>query len=439
MIYTKNKILIAFISIISFCFIQNSYGQKESNKKVQKVTISAEVVDETGIPVIGAAILANEGATTVFTDESGMFTVEANKISFVLIEAMGFEDYVIDVKKSSSIKKVVLKKIPLFTGEKYMVNEAHGMKSPSRNIVGAITSISGEELIRYPDISLTHALQGQGMGLTAVMGTGGLSNSSSSFYLRGLHSGGYNGVIVIVDGIERPINDLMAEEIESIELLKDATAKIHYGARAANGVILVTTKHGEKFKRTANLSFSSGISLPTHYPEFLNSADYARLYNEARENDGLAPLYTDEDIKGYENSTGENDMFYPNVDYYDYFLRDYGTYTKVTGEFSGGNERAQYSLIFGYQNATGLESVGEDPKNNRFNVRGSLDIDINDYLTGNIGLATRMDYYERGIINHNSTFDYLSGIRPNEFPLVIDTNYVPVDSIGWYGLGASRE
>src|SRR5690606_39011771 len=168
-----------------------------------------------------------------------------------------------------------------------------------RELVGSVGKIWGSDLVSQPDLNVSNALQGRLAGLTVMMNAGGLGNSASSLTVRGLAREGSNGALTVVDGIERPIDFLMAEEIESIEVLKDATSKILYGPRAANGVILVTTKKGKAATKVIEANAEYGMMMTTRMPEFLGSAEYATLYNEARQHDGWSPFYSAQQIDGY--------------------------------------------------------------------------------------------------------------------------------------------
>ena len=189
--------------------------------------------------------------------------------------------------------------------------------------------------------------------------------------------------MVIIDGIERPIDDILPEEIESIEVLKDATAKILYGAAATNGVVLVRTKRGEAHKRIVRVGVEYGVQPSTRVPKYLDSYNYSKLFNEARINDGMNPYYTDTQLEGYRNSSGVNDVLYPNVDYYNEFLLNQNIYRKGTIEFNGGNEGVKYALVGGYTGGSGLEKVGERSALHRMNARGNLDIKITDFSYSN--------------------------------------------------------
>jgi TonB-linked SusC/RagA family outer membrane protein len=305
-----------------------------------------------------------------------------------------------------------------------------------RNNVGAASSIKGSDIESYPDLITGNALQGKLSGLMSIMNVGGLSNNNPLLYIRGLHRETGNNIITIVDGVERNINTLIPEEIDEIQILKDAVTKIMYGPRAANGVLIITTKRGQKNKRVIKANTEYGVGLPVAMPKFINSYDYARLYNEARVNDGLSPLYTPEDLTGYQKSTGANDFRYPNVDYYDYFLREQTEYRKFDFEFSGGNENAQYAFVGGYNGASGLQKVGVNPQRDRFNVRGNLDIKVNNVISTHIGIAGLFDVVSRGSLDHTQTFADLSTHRPNEYPIYIPENLLTPDSVGYPNLGA---
>jgi len=414
------------------------YAQKKANaKKVITVTLKSIVTDENGKPIPNATVSASEGALTVSTADDGSFVVIAKDQSQVLVEALGFEDKMIEVKNNATPDKIVLKKTVLYGGVKDLVILPAGIQDSKRNIVGAVSSIKGEALNMYPDALFSNMLQGKLLGLRADMNAGGLANNPSALSIRGNHRGDNNNIVTIVDGMERPIDDLLPEEVETIEVLKDATAKILYGARAANGVLLITTKHGDQLKRVIKTSVEYGYGQVTNTPQYINSYDYTRLYNQARQHDGLAPLYTAADVEAYKNSTGQNDFRHPNVDFGNYFLKDYNNYRKITTEFSGGNQQTQYSFVAGYTGTDGLQKIGEKPQYGRFNLRGNLDVKINDMISGFIGLAGQFDISRRGPIDHATTYKTIAETRPNEYPLIIDAAIMKPDSAGIPALGAS--
>lgn len=305
------------------------------------------------------------------------------------------------------------------SGESGVHVRPDGGKTGSTELVASVENISGESLRSYPDILLSNSLQGKSAGLIVRMTNNGLGNNEANLFIRGLSTSGNAQAMVIVDGIERPFDDLLAEEIERIEVLKDAPAKILYGPSAANGVLVVTTKRGVSGKQQIRVNAESGVMQATRMPSYLNSYDYATLYNEARANDGLPALYQPYQLEGYRNSTGVNDVLYPDVDYYNYFLKKQSIYKKATLEANGGHKALKYALVAGYLNGGGFENIGESADLTRLNLRGNLDIEVTDYLSVVADVAGRMENRGWGAINSSGIFTQLSTTYPNEYPLTI--------------------
>ena len=434
----KTKKFIKYTNLVLFalmlCSSSTVWAQK---KKVKTVEISSVVKDSSGNVIEGAIIYANEGSSVMRTDADGQFTIKANQGSTILVEADGYDSFIWSLSEIPAKESLVLNSDGIMRSSADKVELPMNVSVDQYNLVGAVSKIDGASLERYTDPLLTNTLQGQAPGLMVNMTEGGMANNSADVFVRGLSRNANNAPIYLVDGIERDYEDLNPEEIETIEILKDATAKILYGSRAANGVVLISTRRGEAYKRVLDAKVDFGVGLVTRMPEFLNSFDYATLYNEAAENDGIAKLYSDDDLEGYKNSTGENDLLYPDVDYYDYFLRNYTTYKKATVNVSGGNENATYSFMGGYMGYRGLQDVGMTPSQDRFNIRANLDMDITSYISAYINMSAIVDSWEFSGLDHWGTFNALSKHRPNEYPLLIGEEYIEAEADGTPALGAS--
>ncbi len=268
-------------------------------------------------------------------------------------------------------------------------NRMDGGTTPRQELTGAIGTVDTESLMKYPDLNLINALQGHAAGLV-IRQEGGSLGRGSSINIRGLHALTSNGAIVVVDGVERPMEDLLPEEIHSIEILKDAAAKVIYGPAAANGVVLITTRRGVMGAKTIRASAEFGFSPSAFTADYLDSYTYATLYNEARANDGLGAYYMPFQLEGYRKSTGPNDMLYPNVDYKDLLLRNSATFLKATFEVNGGTKNILYALNAGYVAGEGLENAGKRSRLDKLNLRANLDIGITDFLTVQADVAGRM-------------------------------------------------
>lgn len=288
-----------------------------------------------------------------------------------------------------------------------------------RAFTGAASKISGEELLRYPDLSLSNTFQGRLAGVYVRSTSSGLGNNTSNIYVRGLSRGSSDGALTLVDGVERPIDFINPEEVASVEVLKDASSKILYGPRAANGIILITTKRGVEGRRVLNVKAEYGMSSTGRMPEFLDSYQYAQLYNEARANDGMSPFYSQQALEGYRNSSGSDDQLYPNVDFYDYFINKSAPIRRASLNYSGGGDNSQFALVLGYTGANGFEKFGKTPTEDRINLRGNLNFRISDDFKAFVDAAGVIDRRVWSGMNQNEVFGAMSTHRPNEYPIFI--------------------
>lgn len=208
-------------------------------------------------------------------------------------------------------------------------------------------------------------------------------------FIGGSNLWNIGSALVLIDGVPRSLVDITSNEIEQISFLKGASAVVLYGSRAANGVILITSKRGKAGDRQSRIRANAGINVPKSYPEYLGSAEYMTYYNQASKNDGLAPLYDDATISNY--ASGSNRYRYPDVNYYssDYLRKVYNTYSG-NGEFSGGNDRARFYAFAGFESQNSLLNIGEgkNEQNSRFNIRGNIDLKLNNAISAYINVST---------------------------------------------------
>jgi len=195
--------------------------------------------------------------------------------------------------------------------------------------------------------------------------------------------------LVMVDGVPRTIDNVISTEIDQITFLKGANAVVLYGSRAANGVILITTKRGKEGDIRSNIRVNGGINVPKSYPEYLGSSEYMTYYNQACKNDGLAALYSDATISNY--ASHSNPYRYPDLDYYSSdYLRKMSNVYSTNAEFSGGNQRARFYALVGLQDQNSLLNFGEGKKekSTRLNVRGNIDLKLNDFISTYVNVST---------------------------------------------------
>ncbi|HTN20505.1 MAG TPA: SusC/RagA family TonB-linked outer membrane protein [Pelobium sp.] len=415
--------LFAFIFILLEINPYTGYSQNKEqtkkNKKSSAITISSKVVDENGKPIPNATVIVGEGLFKVNTTENGDFKVEAKADAVLLIQAFGYQQQSLDLSTQAMPTQISLTKSLLLSSDFDIINLPLNKKTTQRELVGAVSKVSGEELKKYPDLSLSNTLQGKLAGLYVRSTSSGLGNNSSELYVRGLSRAGADGALVLVDGIERPLDFINPNEVENVEVLKDALSKIIYGPRAANGVVLVTTKRGTPNTRSLNVSTEYGMSQATRLPEYLNSYQYVQLYNQARANDGLTPFYTPQQIEGYKNSTGPDDQEYPDVDYYDYFLRNSTPIKKVNIDYTGGGKGNEYALMLGYTGAEGFEKIGKTPVQDRINLRGNLDFQISPSFKAFVDASGIVERRVWSGFNQDQVFSALSNYRNNENPIFL--------------------
>ncbi len=240
--------------------------------------------------------------------------------------------------------------------------------------------------------------------------------------LWGMDADNDQGFLVLIDGVARDMNNVISTEVKDITFIKGAAATVLYGARAAKGVIYITTKRGENAPLSINARVNTGWHVAKSTPEYLGSAEYMALYNQALINDGQNPRYSAEDIYNY--GSGVNPYRYPNLNMYsDEYLKKAYNRTDASVQISGGNERARYYTNINYYRQGDYLKVGESKHNftDRFSVRGNIDVDITDFISAYVN-ASATFYGAR-----SAKGDYWSqaaSLRPNRF-----TPFIPVSLV----------
>lgn len=405
-------IYIILMLLLPFFSESNIYVQKRSK---QYSEIKAKVVDKEGNPIQSVRITVDEGIFESSTDKQGKFSLKVTDNSTLVFDVPGFEPQYLGVSVIKQNPVVVMEKSIPYGGVKDEV-ELPFRKTIAREIVGATSTIDEDAISSSNQMNVLNILSGKAPGLNVSQVPTEPGRSATVLNIRGLsRSATDNAPLIIIDGIERPLEDLTPEEIESITVLKDATSKILYGPKAVNGVLLVKTKRGIKYKRDRQFNIEFGAQTPVRMPEYLNSADYATMYNQARINDGLSPYYTQTDIDGYR--MGTNPVLYPDVDFHKLCLNDHMSYRKAIAQFRGGNESAQYYVNATYAGYGGYEAVGKNNTSNKFNLRVNLDYKVNDWLKAFVDIAGQMEFYTTNYMSADKLFSRLSSHRPNAYPI----------------------
>ena len=355
--------------------------------------VKGAVTDESGLSVIGANVFIKGTTVGTITDMEGNFSLEVPSDNDILvISYIGYVEQQIPVKNRKNWS-IVLKEDAQNLDEVVVVGYGTQRKG---NIATAVTTIKSDVLQNRPVQTVGEALQGQIPGLRVT--AKGAPGESPKLQLRGssvLKSDNSSEPLVLVDGVPADFNFLNPEDIESINVLKDAASSAIYGSRAANGVLLITTKRGKMGKPTFRYNGSVGVNTPMYMPQSISSAEYARIKNEAERNMGRAPIYTDEDISKFANGTDLNR--YPNTNWLDLAIQNSVT-TRHGLEASGGTEKVRYLVSAGVDHQTG---IFPNTQQNVFNVRSSTDISI----TKKFGISFDIRYQLRDMDALNNQED----------------------------------
>lgn len=389
----------------------------------QNKLVTGTVVDTEGTPLPGVTVvLVRDYTKGVITSIDGKYaiadvmptdTLRFSYISFATQNIFVGTQSVIDVVMKEDVNEL----------EEFTVVAFQKQKKES--VIGSITTVSAKEL-KGPQSNLTTALAGKMSGIISYQTSGEPGQDNAQFFVRGVTTFGYkSSPLILIDGLEVTTEDLARLEpdnVASFSIMKDATATALYGARGANGVILVTTKVGKKGKMSVSARIETSISTPTKIQEMLDGVSYMELYNQAlRTREPNALLYYSKDkIEGTRN--GGNSEIYPNVDWYNDLFKSSVTNYKANLSASGGGDVAQYYLSVAYTNEKGLLKV--DNLNNfnnnidikRYNIRANVDFNFTKTTKGAVKVYSLLDQYNGPATEASDIFSSVMNANPVNFP-----------------------
>lgn len=298
-------------------------------------------------------------------------------------------------------------------------------KQPAWLVTGALSQVSGAEMEKTFTTNLQNTLIGRIPGLTVTQGSDEAGVVNNTLRARGVatYQGGQD-LLVLVDGFRSSFAELVSQEIESVTLLKDASATAIYGLRGANGVLLVTTKRGVNAPLKVSFSTQVGFQKATRLPRYLGSYDFARLYNEGQRNDGAETLkYSDDDLDNYRS--GGDPYLYPDVDWTSQMLRDVAPIYNVDLNFRGGDKVVRYFVLMNVIGNNGLLQRSGDMSDNsinqsytRYNVRSNVDVNITKRFSAAVTLGLSVaDWNTPGAQNASTLLNTASMVNPNSFPI----------------------
>ena len=368
-----------------------------------QIKISGKVSSSTGEPLAGVTVQIKGVKNGTVTDGAGNYQILARDIDVLIFSLVGKEKTEVQVDKKDHIN-LVLQESSSLIDEVVVVGYGTQKKS---NLTGAVAAVDGKVLNKRIATNPTQLLQGRMPGLRVTQGSGEAGNENVNLQVRGLGSyGASSAPLVIVDGIPGSLENLNPQAIENITVLKDAASAAIYGARAANGVILVTTKQGKAGKTQLSYDYNVGITKASALPDLVyNSVDYMTLYNQANKNSGVTnpnASFSQEMIDAYKNATDKR--LYPDFNWLDAVFRTVPVQTHNLS-LSGGAGGTNYNVILGYVNQPDI-MIGTSFK--KYNLQLNLGSKINDRIS--FGSSITLNYGDRKYPRNGSEDQFLSTI-----------------------------
>jgi len=417
----------------------------------ERTKVTGKVLDSSGGPIVGATVVLKGQAIGTVTNMDGVFTLTSVAQGTILqISYIGYLTKEIEARFDLPLSIVLDEDIRSL--EEVQVVAYGNQKKVT--ITGAIASVSGDDLLKTPTASLSNALSGLVTGLSSVQYSGEPGADDAEIYIRGITTLNSSAPLIQVDGVEREFSQLDPNEIESVTVLKDASATAVFGVRGANGVILITTKRGAKGNAKISFSSSAGVQMPTKLLDFANSYQYASFYNEAQSNDGVDEAsfkFRPEVLEAFR--THSDPVLYPDVDWLDLLLKNGALQTQHNVNISGGVEKVRYFVSLGVFTQEGLFKVFDSGYDfnfdyNRYNYRANLDFDLTESTLLSVNLGGRVEDKNTPISNEdqNQLFRHLYWATPFGGAGIIDgkrivtnSDYIPgpgVDGLNpYYGKG----
>ena len=379
-VFSRALALISFVLFASVAFAQQK-------------TVSGNVVDQTGQPLIGVNVTVKGTTQGMITDLDGNYSLSVSPNATLVFSYIGYNTQEIRVGNQTTINVRLIESSEMIDE---VVVVGYGTQAKV-NLTGSVAAVSEKELADRPLTTVSAGIQGLAPGVTALSDSG-KPGDGASFQIRGKGTLNNSDPYILVDGIETgTIDELDPNDIESISILKDAASAAIYGSKAANGVILITTKRGKEGKAVVSYNGSYGWQSPTALLDLMSSADYATLYNEAMLREGKTPKYTEEDIRLFRDGTDPDG--HPNTDWVDMAFQT-GTLQKHSVSINGGSNNMKYMTSAGYLKQKGIMRNSD---REQFNMRTNLDIQV----SKNVEVRTNLAYI------HNDKSEPISSYSPD--------------------------
>lgn len=368
------RLICYFFYLIILLSFQAVFAQKDN-------LIKGRISDSLNNPLQGVTVEAKGENQFVVTDAKGFFTVSVKSLTTSVL-AFSFVGYQAKEKAVAGNRflNVVLSLSSTTLTDVVVVGYGRQRRI---NLTGSVSSVNGDQIANRPVTNISTALQGLLPGVAVIQQSGQPGRDNGIIRVRGVGTMNDAAPMVVVDGLVSSMEDLNPNDIESISVLKDASAGAIYGSRAANGVILITTKRGKTGAPKVSYNMYVGMQKLTNMPEYLNSYDYAKLLNEGLKNEGKPARYSDAELEKFR--TGSDPINYPNTDWIGLLYKGSGMQQSHNLSLAGGNDASRYLLSLGYLDQKGLI---KNTNSNRYNVRFNLDSKVSQLFS--IGVTSAL-------------------------------------------------
>lgn len=396
------------------------------DQQADKTRVSGKVTDTKGLPLPGVSVVVKGTTTGTITDSNGIYGFDAPAKSILVFSFIGMKAQEIPAGNRTEIVAMEEETSSL---EEVMVVGYGTQKKAS--VVGAIQNISPSELAVSSSKNISNTLAGKLAGIIAVKRSGEPGYDQSNFWIRGISSfSGNTNPLVLVDGVQRTLDDLDISEIESFSILKDAAASAMYGVRGANGVILVNTKRGKVQKPLVNFRVEHAITQPTQLPSFINAADHMQLLNDLAAEENKVPYYEQKRIDL--TRQGYDPELYPDVNWIDAISKDQANNTRVNMNVNGGTEMLRYNLTGAVYSEDGImkkdKSLTYDTSTGltRFNLRSNVDLNVTKTTSMRFSVGGYLQKLRKQANSTETTWDYAFQTPPMVHPAIYADGKIPV-------------
>ena len=401
----------------------------ESPAPPQKVTVTGLVLDDTELPIPGAAVMVRGSSRGVITDEDGRFSIQVSPHDVLIFQFLGFEDEEIKVGDQTNF---VVKMRTIASSLDEVTVVAYGTQRKA-SVIGSISTVN-TELLKTGVGQVSSSLAGKMAGLVVLQRTGE-PGAGADFWIRGISTfgGGANTPLILVDGVERSLDLVDPDDIASFSILKDATATALYGVRGANGIVIVTTKRGGESAPKVSVKVEFGATQPIKIPKMANTAQWIDFFNQVNVDSGnVAPiddykreLYINStaNVIGYDSRTGYDSDLYPSVDWVKTMYKDMATTSRYNISVSGGTKMVRYYVAGSYYFEDSILNNANDERYDaslnyrKFNFRANTDINITRSTELGVSLSTQYNIKNQPASSLQDIYTYTLLMTPIAIPI----------------------